>query len=514
MKHSDIEKICPTCKESFNVEYRLRTRRTYCSRTCANRDPEIIEKMKEAQNKTFMEKYGTHPMKTDKTKKILKQSIQDKYGVDWISKSDGWLDKMKTTKKELYGSENYNNRIKSKETCLEKYGVENVRKIGDYDEKYRTTCLEKYGVPHASMGKKFKLEHNTSMFEKFLSHPKFINFSPMFSVDDYLGISAKEYIFKCKRCGNIKSYHIGHGKYPICLSCDRNNLSTFQNEIYMFIKSIVPEDMDVKVNDRHILYPKELDIVIPAKKLAIECNGVLWHSELFGHKNKTYHLQKTIGCMKLGYKLLHIYDNEWRTKQDIVKSIISTNINKSEKVIYARKCNIKEIPPRECIDFLNDNHMQRTDHSSVKIGLFDEDNVLVSVMTFLKSRFDKNIQWEMGRFCNKLNHQIVGGASRLFSYFLKTYLPASIVTYNDRRYFTGDVYAMLGFKFSGNTSPNYHYIIDNYQTIENRISWQKHKLKNKLNDFDPDLSEWENMKINGYDRVWDCGNGKWVWHIH
>ena len=135
-------------------------------------------------------------------------------------------------------------------------------------------------------------------------------------------------------------------------------------------------------------------------------------------------------------------------------------------------------------------------------------------MTFLKSRFDKNIQYEMGRYCNKSGYNIIGGASKLFTFFLKNYTPTSIVSYNDRRYFDGNVYMKLNFNFVGNTKPNYFYVIDNYQHLQNRMSWQKYKLKDKLSIFDETLSEWENMKINGFDRIWDCGNGKWVWTIH
>lgn len=56
------------------------------------------------------------------------------------------------------------------------------------------------------------------------------------------------------------------------------------------------------------------------------------------------------------------------------------------------------------------------------------------------------------------------------------------------------------------TSPNYFYITKNASTIESRQKFQKHKLKNILPTFDEKLSEWENMKNNGYDRFWDCGN--------
>jgi len=509
-----ISKICPVCKNTFDVSYYLRNTRTYCTKRCANHDPAIIAKMISSQNDTFNKKYGMHPMKTEETKENLKQSVKEKYGVDWISKSNGWYDKVKATKLKLHGMENYNNINKIKDTCIEKYGVDNYVKTDEYKEKYKSTCLNKYGFPHASMSKKYVIEHYKNMFDKFMRHPNFINFVPMFGLDEFKGVTFGEYRFKCKRCDTIKSFSLDDGKYPLCPSCDKNNCSNFQNEIYEYIKSTVGNSVDIKLNDRTILSPKELDIVIPSLNIAFECNGILWHSEVFGRKNKSYHLYKTSACIHKGYRLIHIFENEWRNKKDIIKSIIGSILNKSTKIIYGRNCKVKEISSRICVDFLNENHLQGTDHPSVRLGLFDDNDSLISVMTFMKSRFDKNIQYEMGRFCNKLGHNTIGGASKLFSYFLKNKAPTSIVSYNDRRYFDGKVYINLGFNFVKNTSPNYFYIIDNYMNTKNRMSFQKHLLHKKLSIFDPSLSEWDNMKNNGYDRIWDCGNGKWVWTIH
>jgi hypothetical protein len=132
-------------------------------------------------------------------------------------------------------------------------------------------------------------------------------------------------------------------------------------------------------------------------------------------------------------------------------------------------------------------------------------------MTFVKSRFDRSIEWEVSRYCSALNHTVVGGGSRLFSEFVKNYNPKNVVTYSDRRYFSGEIYLRLGFTFVDNTRPNYYYIIDGYDTLQSRINWQKAKLGKKLTVFDPALSEWENMKINGFDRIWDCGHSKWIW---
>jgi len=511
---STIDKICPVCKQTFSVSYYLRNKRTYCNKKCANADPDVKKKIVDSQNETFTAKYGMHPMKTEQTKENLKMAVMQKYGVDWISKSKGWHNKVKATKLNIHGVENYNNIEKIKRTCMDRYGVPNYMMTDEYLEKYKSTCMTKYGFPHASMGKCFKLEHNKSMFEKFVMHPNFINFTPLFTLSEYKGVSVQDYSFKCNRCGTIKSYSIDNGKYPLCPVCDKNNCSTFQNEIYEYIRSILPDGTVINLNDRKILSPKELDIVIPSMNIAFECDGILWHSELFGHKNKTYHLNKTAGCISRGYKLVHIWDNEWRTKREVVKSVIASLLNNPTKIIFGRKCHIQEISPQVCADFLNQNHLQGTDHSSIKLGMFDDSGDMVSAMTFLKSRFDKKIQYEMGRFCNKKGYQIHGGASKLFSHFLKKYTPSSVVSYNDRRYFDGQVYINLGFNFMGNTSPNGHYIIDNYQSVQSRICWQKHKLKNKLSTFDPDVSAWQNMRNNGYDRIWDCGNGKWVWNIH
>jgi len=509
---STIKKQCPTCKKEFEISFYLRNKRIYCSKSCSNKSPDVIAKMISSQNKTFITKYGKHPMKTTKVVEILKNSIRKKYGVDWISQSKGWREKVKQNNLKKYGIENYNNIDKIRQTCIEKYGVPNYAMTTEYKEKYKNTCLKKYGVSHASSRQKIILENYNGIFDRFLKHPLFIQFEPMFSKSEFAGPSTKDYSFKCKRCGLIKKYSIDNGNYPVCPTCDKTPISKFQSEILEFIKSIMSEE--IKFNDKSILPSKTLDVVIPSRNIAFKCNHILWNSELFGRKNKIYNVQITNAAILKHYRLIQIFESEWKTVPHIVKSIISSILEKSKYSVYGRDCHVKEITSHQCVIFLKQNHLQGPDRSSVKLGLFDPNDNLVSVMTFLKPRFNSNFQYEIGRLCNKIDIDVIGGTSKLFSYFLKNYRPTSIVSYNDRRYFDGQIYINLGFKFLGNTPPNYFYIVDNYQTIQNRLNWQKCKLKKKLHVFDPSLSEWENMKLNGYDRIWDCGNGKWVWTIH
>jgi hypothetical protein len=157
-------------------------------------------------------------------------------------------------------------------------------------------------------------------------------------------------------------------------------------------------------------------------------------------------------------------------------------------------------------NFLNENHLQKDIGSTYNIGLFYNDN-LVSVMTFSKSRFNKTFDFELLRFCNKQGVSIAGAASRLFSYFIKD-RKCSIISYSDNQYGSGKLYEILGFTKHHIFSPSYFYTT-NYINFENRMKYQKHKLSKILPIFDSELTEWQNMQNNGYDRIWDCGSTTW-----
>ena len=185
--------------------------------------------------------------------------------------------------------------------------------------------------------------------------------------------------------------------------------------------------------------------------------------------------------------------------------MINNKIGLSQK-IFARKCEIKEINYLDSSSFLEYNHMQGNCNSSVKIGLY-HNNELVSVMTFRKHR---KYEWEIARFANKINTNVVGGASKLLRYFERKYSPKSLLSYANRRWSQGNLYETLGFQFIENTPPNYFYFKPNENILYPREMFQKHKLANKLELFDETLSEVKNMFMNGYRIIYDSGNKKYV----
>jgi|TARA_R110000787_G_scaffold17748_1_gene55083 hypothetical protein len=342
-----------------------------------------------------------------------------------------------------------------------------------------------------------RLKSNT---EEFIKKAKLLHSDVYdYTLTEYTSSTAVVDI-KCDTHGVFEQRPNNHLQGQGCPKCNKIT-SKWETELQSFL-----QDFDIESNNRKVLNGKELDIYIPDKNMAIEFNGNYWHSELNG-KDRTYHLNKTNECEKQNIHLLHIFESEWIDKKDIWKSLINSKLGTSNR-LYARKCEVREVPTSIKNTFLNGCHLQGEDKSSVKLGLYYNDE-LASIMTFCKSRYNKNYEWELSRFCNNINTTVVGGASKLLKHFTRNYTPKSIISYSDNRHSVGNLYKQLGFEFLHNSTPNYFYAKGDMLSLKSRLQFQKHKLKDKLDVFDSDLSEWENMKINGYDRIWDCGNSVW-----
>lgn len=283
-----------------------------------------------------------------------------------------------------------------------------------------------------------------------------------------------------------------------------------ETELYEYIKTLTTHE--VIQSDRSILHGKELDIYIPDLKLAIEFNGVYWHSEV--HKDEIYHQQKTLDCLKQGVRLIHIFEYEWINpdKQDKIKTYLADVISEHSNIYYARNLNIREPSVQESVEFLDKYHLQGYTNAPIRYGLYN-DTEMLGIITFGKPRFSSNYEYELIRLCWKPGVNVVGGFERLFKHFVTEHNPSSIVTYSDISKFTGNSYLRVGFKASiGDlTSPNYVWIgLKDYSTLS-RYQTQKHKLVELgLGDVgDTEASIMENL---GYIRMYDCGNLRLSWY--
>lgn len=316
---------------------------------------------------------------------------------------------------------------------------------------------------------------------------------------------------QCSNCSNIFSrtrqvFQTSKEKDEYCPKCfPPPTKSNAELDLLNFIREILSSD-NVLSGDRTQIFPLELDIYIPKYKIAIEYCGLYWHSELQG-KDRLYHVKKTEMCEQVGIRLITIFEDEWILKQDIVKQKLIQILHQNKAIkIGARKCKVVELSSTEANRFLNIHHIMGSGRSNVRLGLKYNDT-LVSVMTFSNSNFSRKLKvWEIDRYAGLSNSNIVGGASKLFSYFIKQHNPDKVISYADRRWSNeAAFYLKMGMKLESKTLPNYWYFqLPSMQRI--------HRFTVRKNKKDiPNLTEWENRQAQGYNRIWDCGHLKFTW---
>lgn len=513
-------KICllPTTFLSYNRGYRI-----YCSKKCSNNDLDLITSKNENYKKTCIKLYGVdnvsksdsiiEKIKEKRSKldfNIIQEKIKktnlDRWGVDNPSKLER-VKKIKIQRSlERWGVENpfqsEEIKLKIKNKLVNKLGVDHPMKSGDIKEKFKITNLKRWGVDNPSKievvkSKKFIKYNNRDIKTTINKDSNFV---------EYLGDGL--YKLKCDTHNHdfIISTHLYHARKNsnnrLCTICYplNENKSLKEKNILEYIQSFYKGKIITSYRD--VL---EIDIYLPDLKIGFEINGLYWHSEKF--KERNYHLDKTTHFNNKGIRIVHIWEDDIINKFDIIKSQIKNFMGYTEERIFARKCEIKEISDTKTYkNFLNENHIQGYIRSSIKIGLFYQ-NKLVSLMTFDNTEGRKKMEeggWNLSRFCNKSNLNVIGGASKILNFFIKKYKPKRLISFADRDWSNGDLYYKLGFNLSKITSPNYKYVVDKIRTNKQRF---KKSALVKLG-YSEKLTESQIMEEIGYHKVWDCGQMK------
>ena len=446
-----------------------------------------------------------HSNKDDAIKKIKENSIVEKYGVTNVSQINGVKTKKRATMQKNHGCNTPFDRKFVSAVWKDTLGVDNPSKLESVRQKIRDKSLK---LRESDIEKRTVAFLN-SFFDNKILQGRLIDIKPLFTKESYKGVDTV-YPFECLQCHNVFYSNLDDGKFIKCNYCHpKDSKSHIEKEVLVYCRNFFSGIIE---NDRSVISPHELDIYIPDKHIAIEINGLYWHTEKCG-KNKLYHLSKTERCIDRGVRSIHILEDEWLDKQDICKARLKNIFGKVERRIYARKCVVNEISSSIKNRFLHKYHIQGSDKSNIHLGLFYH-NRLISVMTFSKLRhslgYTSSVDdvWELSRYCSIFHFNVVGGAGKLLKWFETNYSPKTIISYADRRWSNGGLYGKLGFVFDKFTEPNYWYVINNKR--HHRFNFQKHLLKDKLVSYNEQLSEKDNMENNGYSRLWDCGHYKFV----
>lgn len=314
-------------------------------------------------------------------------------------------------------------------------------------------------------------------------------------------------IVTCPKHGayiQLVDVHLNGCGCPKCV----HKVSKPEIELFEFVSSICP---DAYQSDRTIIKPKELDIVIPSKSLAIEYNGIYYHSDRVEGRQDNAHKIKTDLCAERGVRLIHLWEDDWLNKTEVVKKTLRHILGATLIKIGARKCEVRKTSVSSVTEFLNANHLQ----GAVKRGvayMLESEGEMVATMVFssvasVRGSLASEEDYELVRYATVGN--VTGGPAKLFSAFLKdTPKCKTVISYSDNDWFDGGMYEQLGFTLNSHIKPDYKVVDGGIR--KHKSGYRLDALRTKFGElFDPSLPERENCRNLGLFRVYNSGMKKW-----
>lgn len=504
------KKIKKVWEDPNKLENMIQKRRATCLKKYGVENPALSKKIKEKIKATNLKRYGTEfPLQSERIRDKIKQIIKEKYGVQYPFESEEIRNRSNETFKvnnptvpdkmflarqgyiKKYGTNPYaqpNTQDKIKKTLIEIYGVDHPSKSSEIVEKKQATLLRKYGKLNPA-----QLHINKEIFNIFQDKTQLIHLLETYSISE---ITQKYSITRSL----LINYH---NKYGLNLIKQRAR-SGYEEELAQILDNL---NIFYIRNYTQICAPQQLDFYIPEHNLAIEFNGLYWHSEKSGNKHKNYHFQKMSICRKANIQLLTIFEDEWVLRPTVIINKIKHLCKLTSSVVGARKVIVSESTNNQLItNFLESYHVQgKTSGTSISlIGKVNDKTVAV-----LTLRLIKNKTYEMTRYCIDTNSSYPGLFSKFLSYIRNNlnYKVNTIVTFADLRWSYGDVYVKSGFTKISEIPPDYRYT--DYKTRMHKFNFRKHRIKNTFGIDIDGKTESTLIAELGFDKIWDCGKIKY-----
>jgi len=485
LNNIDILPLCLTCNNKVIFVDSSVGYRKFCSKKCAARHPSVNQKRKTQIKETNIKKYGTeHYFQTEDFKSKKEISLHEHYGTTNIMQNLDILEKRS-------------------QTNVEKYGTLSPLQHEETKKKTQKTNLEKYGTVHASSSDMVKQKVKQTFRRKYSCEQNQLHISP----ESLKCLSDEQTLYTLHHVEEKSLTEIAS-----MLNVDVNTVcsyfKTFRIEIKRFQHSSLEHklltdlqalNLRVESNNRQIIAPQELDIIIPEYKLAIEICGLYWHNEL--NVDSYYHLIKLKRTNAAGYSLLTIFEDEIKYKYDIVLNTIKHKCGLNNVRIFARNTQVVDIHDKQVKErFFTKYHIQGNGPGSVTYGLYYDNNI-VAMMTFIVSKNNAILN----RYATSSN--VVGGFSKLLTHAEKHLTVTHIETFADLRWSSGDLYEKNGFVLDNILSPDYMYVIGD-KTFH-KFNFRHKFLPTKLKKYDATLSEHQNCLNNRIYRIYNCGLKKY-----
>lgn len=445
-----------------------------CSKECRKK---YLPRTIQAREETLLKKYGVHNISSlQSIKDIKSKKAFERYGTTCVFQSE---------------------EIKSKirKTCLKKYGVDWAAKSKIVVDKVKAAAKNRTPEEKAKVGANVKAAAKKRflpiLIERFKKYNlEFVNPEEYEGYNNFYHKTNKEYSFRCLICGTEfqRLLHTGHDPRYWCPTCNKNLISQPEKELAAWMGKY----FNISCNNRQLIAPLELDIFIPDKNIAIEFNGLYFHSS----KPSRYHLEKTLKCEEKGIKLIHIFEDEWYFKKHQIKSLLKDIVGFGKTHLDDKKYIIKSIDRKAAENFLNKYSLSGVKPAKHFLGIFYRGR-LIFVSSFAAPKAIKDYTWEVNNFASMFNFTISNALEKCITFFKKNY-SNSIIYYNDRRF-----PLFINGNMIKETKPSFYYVKGRYRF--NRLDFTKAKQERIFENFDNNLSEQQNMLNNGYNLIYDCG---------
>jgi hypothetical protein len=473
-------------------------------------NPNELEEIITRVKNTNLKKYGkTSYLATKKCREQAKEKAIEEYGVDHFSKADEIKKKAQDTSIQRHGDlfqRTTKWKQKVKDVCMEKYGVDSVTKVEEFNDKRKKTLIEKYGVDFVLKNPEIREKAKSTLMKNYgvdsaLRSPVIMERMKKTCREKY----GEDHAMKSSDV-KIRSMQSRLEKYGTLIA----NLGKTQREITSWINSL---GFDFNP-DILILEGKELDLYDPKQKLALEFCGLYWHSENSPEpRTRSYHHDKWRRCRDKGVRLLTIFDDEWRDRNEVCKSLILSKLGVFDRRLQGRRCEVREIPKDEMKSFCELHHLQGANKLSEScFGLFHGDELVGAVDMGRHHRRKDSKEAVLTRLCFKPGVQVIGGANKLFKAcveWCRSNGVEKILSWSDNRYSDGGVYERLGFKKKADLPPDYYYV--DMKNPKRRFSKQSQSKKQSQCPAHLTELQWANER--GLSRIWDCGKVRWEYEV-
>lgn len=484
---------------------------------------------------TNLERYGHRNGNVKKSNETKLQRYGDIFGANAKekrkAKQDSTTAKIQATNIARYGVAAQFSRpeivAKAQETCLQRYGHRN----GNVEQIIATKRL-KYKNGSYDVD-----EHKVRMIDKYGSLQNFYHERAMLSAKtrNYAAIVDKRRQQFNGVGTNIEQMHATTlERYGVDWSCQLKQCINAQSKTITSINKhwhdIIEQATGISMSFEHSIEDKRYDL--RWHDLLIEVNPSITHNTTYSYQfwrgltqnNKPmsidYHANKQRIATNNSYRCIHIWpwDDEQKTLNFIANEVCS--MQNKQQVIYARQAYVTAIELKHAKEFQQLYHLQGSLHSQqVCLGLWHAGK-LVQVMTFGNIRFGKQSKesdcYELLRLCSS-NCIVVGGAQKLFKYFVRHWKPRYIKSYCDLSKFEGTIYGLLGFKLA-NVSLGMHYV----KAYNDKSGQPYHVTANALRmqgadrllgtSYGKGTDNHSIMLANNYVTMFDCGQATYVWH--